>query len=43
MVARFRELQVLVGGGSVAETRKFVEDQRRLWGKVIRAAGVPQQ
>ena len=43
VLARFRELQVLVGGGGVPETRKFVEDQRTLWGKVIQAAGVPQQ
>jgi tripartite-type tricarboxylate transporter receptor subunit TctC len=43
VMARFRELQVLVGGGGVPETRKFVEDQRTLWGKVIQAAGVPQQ
>jgi tripartite-type tricarboxylate transporter receptor subunit TctC len=43
VLARFRELQVLVGGGGVPETRKFIEDQRRLWGKVIQAAGVPQQ
>jgi tripartite-type tricarboxylate transporter receptor subunit TctC len=41
--ARLRELQVLVGGGDAAQTRKFVEEQRRLWGKVIKAAGVPQQ
>jgi tripartite-type tricarboxylate transporter receptor subunit TctC len=43
VLARFRDLQVLVGGGDVATTRKFVEDQRQLWGKVIQAAGVPQQ
>jgi tripartite-type tricarboxylate transporter receptor subunit TctC len=43
VLARFRELQVLVGGGDAGQTRKFVEDQRALWGKVIQAAGVPQQ
>jgi tripartite-type tricarboxylate transporter receptor subunit TctC len=43
VLARLRELQVLVGGGDVGETRKFVADQRALWGKVIKAAGVPQQ
>jgi tripartite-type tricarboxylate transporter receptor subunit TctC len=43
VVARFRELQVLVGGGGAAETRAFVAEQRQLWGKVIQAAGVPQQ
>jgi tripartite-type tricarboxylate transporter receptor subunit TctC len=43
VLARFRELQVLVGGGDAAQTRKFVEDQRALWGRVIQAAGVPQQ
>jgi tripartite-type tricarboxylate transporter receptor subunit TctC len=41
--ARLRELQVLVGGGDAAQTKTFVEEQRRLWGKVIKAAGVPQQ
>jgi tripartite-type tricarboxylate transporter receptor subunit TctC len=41
--ARFRDLQVLVGGGGAAATRKFVADQRQLWGKVIKAAGVPMQ
>jgi tripartite-type tricarboxylate transporter receptor subunit TctC len=43
VVARLRELQVLVGGGDAAQTRKFVEEQRALWGKVIRAASMPQQ
>jgi tripartite-type tricarboxylate transporter receptor subunit TctC len=43
VAARFRELQVLVGGGDAAATRKFVEDQRQVWGKVIQAAGVPMQ
>ena len=41
--ARLRELQVLVGGGDATQTRKFVEEQRALWGKVIQAASVPQQ
>jgi tripartite-type tricarboxylate transporter receptor subunit TctC len=41
--ARLRELQVLVGGGDAAQTRKFVAQQRALWGRVIKAAGVPQQ
>ena len=41
--ARFRDLHVLVGGGGAAATRKFVADQRQLWGKVIKAAGVPMQ
>jgi tripartite-type tricarboxylate transporter receptor subunit TctC len=43
VLARLRELQVLVGGGGVEETRRFVAEQRALWGKVIKAAGVPQQ
>jgi tripartite-type tricarboxylate transporter receptor subunit TctC len=43
VLARLRELQVLVGGGDAGETRQFVERQRALWGKVIKAAGVPQQ
>jgi tripartite-type tricarboxylate transporter receptor subunit TctC len=41
--ARFRDLQVLVGGGDTAATRKFIDDQRQLWGKVIKAADVPMQ
>jgi tripartite-type tricarboxylate transporter receptor subunit TctC len=41
--ARFRELHLLAGGGSPAATKKFVEDERGLWGKVIRTAGVPLQ
>jgi tripartite-type tricarboxylate transporter receptor subunit TctC len=43
VAARFRELQVLAGGGDVAATRKFVENERAMWGKVIQAAGVPMQ
>jgi len=43
VVTRFRELQLLMGGGSAEETKKFVENERRMWGKVIQAAGVPQQ
>jgi len=43
VVARFRELQLLVGGGDVAATRRFVENERALWGRVIQAAGVPMQ
>ncbi len=43
ILARLRELQMLVGGGDAAETRRFVAEQRRLWGEVIRSAGVPQQ
>jgi tripartite-type tricarboxylate transporter receptor subunit TctC len=43
VTARFREMQLLVGGGDVAATRKFVADERQLWGKVIKAAGVPMQ
>ena len=41
---RFRELQLLAGGGSPAQTKKFVEDERAMWAKVIqrrrRAAAV---
>ena len=43
VLARLRDLQVLVGGGDAAKTRKFVEEQRTLWGNVIKAANVPQQ
>jgi tripartite-type tricarboxylate transporter receptor subunit TctC len=43
VVSRFRDLQVLAGGGGVAETKRFVEDQRQLWGRVIRNAGLPQE
>ena len=41
--ARFRQLQLYAGGGSPAETRKFVEDERAMWAKVIKNAGVPLQ
>jgi tripartite-type tricarboxylate transporter receptor subunit TctC len=40
VVARFRDLQVLVGGGGAPETKRFVEEQRRLWGEVIKSAGL---
>jgi tripartite-type tricarboxylate transporter receptor subunit TctC len=40
---RFRDLQAIVRGGSLAETREFIEKERELWGKVIRTAGVPLQ
>ena len=43
ITARFRDLQAIIAGGSLAETRKFIEKERELWGKVIRTAGVPQQ
>jgi tripartite-type tricarboxylate transporter receptor subunit TctC len=43
VLARLRDLQVLVGGGDAVQTRKFVEEQRALWGRVIEAASVPQQ
>src|SRR5262245_29112666 len=43
VLARLRDLQVLVGGGDTEETRRFVAEQRALWGKVIKAAAVPQQ
>ncbi|HEY7664938.1 MAG TPA: tripartite tricarboxylate transporter substrate binding protein [Xanthobacteraceae bacterium] len=42
VVARMRDLQVLIGGGDLSATRKFVEQERTLWGHVIKAAGVPQ-
>jgi hypothetical protein len=32
-----------MGGGSAEATRKFVESERSMWGKVIKATGVPQQ
>jgi hypothetical protein len=32
-----------VGGGDATQTRKFVQEQRALWGEVIQAASVPQQ
>jgi tripartite-type tricarboxylate transporter receptor subunit TctC len=40
---RFHDLQLLAGGGSPAATRKFVEDERAMWAKVIHDAGVPLQ
>jgi tripartite-type tricarboxylate transporter receptor subunit TctC len=43
MLARFRELQLLPGGGNTDETARFIAAERRQWGEVVRAAGlVPQ-
>jgi tripartite-type tricarboxylate transporter receptor subunit TctC len=42
-ITKFRDLQILVGGGDTAKTRKFISDQRQLWGRVIKAAGLPMQ
>lgn len=41
--ARFRDMHVFASGGTLAETKKFVEQERQLWGDVIRAASVPLQ
>jgi tripartite-type tricarboxylate transporter receptor subunit TctC len=40
---RFRDLQLLAGGGSPQETKKFVADERAMWAKVIHDSGVPLQ
>jgi tripartite-type tricarboxylate transporter receptor subunit TctC len=37
---RFAKMGVLPMGGSVADTRKFIADERSLWGDVIRATNI---
>jgi tripartite-type tricarboxylate transporter receptor subunit TctC len=40
---RFASLNLTIEGGDLAATRKFVELDRTLWGKTIKAAGVKPQ
>ena len=42
LVARYKALHLLPGGGSPAETRAFIQDDTRRWSEVIRAAKIPQ-
>jgi tripartite-type tricarboxylate transporter receptor subunit TctC len=37
---RFRELQLITAGGSLAETKALIEVERGQWGEVVRAAGI---
>jgi tripartite-type tricarboxylate transporter receptor subunit TctC len=37
---RFRELQLLTAGGSLAQTKAMIEKERRQWGEVVEAAGI---
>jgi len=37
---RFRELQLLSAGGSLAQTKAVIEKERRQWGDVVEAAGI---
>jgi len=37
---RFRELQLITAGGSLAETKALIETERAQWGEVVRAAGI---
>ena len=39
--ARFKTLSLLPGGGSSEEMGRFVQEETRRWGEVIRAANVP--
>ena len=39
--ARFNALHLLPGGGTPQEMRKFIQEETRRWGEVIRAAKVP--
>ena len=39
--ARFKQLHLLIGGGDVAQTKKFVDDEREVWAKVIKDAHIP--
>jgi len=37
---RFRELQLIAAGGSLAETKALIEQKRLQWGEVVRAASI---
>ena len=37
---RFRELQLITAGGSLAETKALIEVERAQWGEVVRAANI---
>lgn len=37
---RFRELQLITAGGSLAETKALIETERAQWGEVVRAANI---
>jgi tripartite-type tricarboxylate transporter receptor subunit TctC len=37
---RFQELQLIVAGGSLADTKALIERERLQWGEVVRAAGI---
>ena len=42
LVARYKALHLLPGGGTPAETKAFIQDDTRRWSEVIRAAKIPQ-
>jgi tripartite-type tricarboxylate transporter receptor subunit TctC len=37
---RFRDLQLITAGGTLAETKALIETERLQWGDVVRAAGI---
>jgi len=39
--ARFTSLHLLPGGGTPQDTRKFINEETKRWGEVIRAAKIP--
>jgi tripartite-type tricarboxylate transporter receptor subunit TctC len=41
--AHFEKLQITPVGGNLEETKKYVEEDRALWGKVVTAAGLQPQ
>jgi tripartite-type tricarboxylate transporter receptor subunit TctC len=42
LIARYRALNLLPGGGTPAETRAFIQEDTRRWSEVIRAANIAQ-
>ncbi len=42
LIERFKQLLLTPGGGSVAETRKIVEEDTKRWSEVIQAANIPK-
>jgi tripartite-type tricarboxylate transporter receptor subunit TctC len=38
--ARFRELDILPGGGDLATVKTFIANERVRWGEVVKAAGI---
>jgi len=42
LIDRFEKMMLTPGGGSLKETRAFIEDDTKRWGEVIKEAGIPK-